>query len=84
MIGAQNDDNTRNMPPCPHFHFGIYPCLHQTFIWCLQGLNTPAETVLPEAQAPDAYLDSDLGGLLLLQSTAVPCSSYEITSDLLI
>ena len=47
MIGAQNDDNTRNMPQSPHFHFGIYPCLHQTFIWCRQGLNTPAETVLP-------------------------------------
>ena len=52
MIGAQNDDNTRNMPQCPHFHFGIYPCLYQTFIWCLQGLNTPAETVLPWSPGP--------------------------------
>ena len=25
----------------------------------------------PEAQAPNAHLDSDLGGLLLLQSTAL-------------
>ena len=82
MIGAQNDDNTRNMPQCPHFHFGIYPCLYQTFI--SKDLTHPLKLFCPEAQAPDAYLDSDLGGLLLLQSTAVPCSSYEITSDLLI
>ena len=49
---AQNDDNTRNMPQRPHFHFGIYPCLHQTFILYLQELNTPAETVLPWSPGP--------------------------------
>ena len=49
-----------------------------------KDLTHPLKLFCPEAQAPDAYLDSDLGGLLLLQSTAVPCSSYEITSDLLI
>ena len=85
MIGAQKDDNTRNMPQCPHFHFGIYPCLHQTFILYLQELNTPAETVLPWSPGPWRS-----PGLWPWRPPApsvhssVPCFSYEIISDLLI
>ena len=40
--------------------FGVsMDLIHQLKLFC------------PEAQAPDAHLDSDLGGLLLLQSTAL-------------
>lgn len=49
-----------------------------------KNLTHQLKQFCPEAQAPDAHLDSDFGGLLLLQSTALPCFSYEITSDLLI
>ena len=84
MIRAQNDNNARNMPQCPHFHFGIYPCLHQTFIWCLQGLNTPAETVLPWSPGPWRSPGLWPWRPAAAVHSSFPCSSWEITSDLLI
>ena len=64
MIGAQNDDNKspamEYIPAFIRLSSGVSKDLtHRLKLFC------------PEAQVPDAHLDSDLGGLLLLQSTAL-------------